>query len=321
MHIPDGVLDPGTCVATGAASAAVVGFALRRVRVDLPERTVPLMGVTAACVFAAQMLNFPVLGGTSGHILGGVLAGVMLGPWAGILTMSVVLVVQCVLFQDGGLTALGANVLNMAVVGAGVGYAIYDLVRCAVGGLRGVLAGATLAAWFSVMISATLCSLELAVGGHFRLSTTLSAMLLAHAPVGVGEALATGLALSYVVRVRPDLIYGGSAAHRLPVRTGQVVVVGLLLALLMAAVVSPFASSLPDGLEGSLAKLGFVEGVAGPALPAPLADYQVSGWEGFAAAGALAGVIGTLVVFVLTFLLARCWPRQHDPAHVHATTE
>ena len=321
MHIPDGVLDPGTCLATGAVSAAVVGYALRRVRIDLPERTVPLMGVTAACVFAAQMLNFPVPGGTSGHILGGVLVGVMLGPWAGILTMAVVLAVQCLLFQDGGLTALGANVLNMAIVGAGVGYAIYDLARRAVGGLRGVVVGATLAAWFSVMISATLCSIELAVGGQFQLSTTLSAMLLAHAPVGVGEALATGLALGYVIRVRPDLVYGGPRDARLPARASQVLVVGLMFALLMAAVVSPFASSLPDGLEGSLAQLGFTTGAAGPVLPAPLPDYEISGWEGFAAAGALAGVIGTLVVFVLTFMLARYWPRRHDPAHVHAPAD
>ncbi len=321
MHIPDGVLDPATCVATGVASAAVVGYSLRRVRIDLPERTIPLMGVTAACIFAAQMLNFPVPGGTSGHILGGVLAGVMLGPWAGILTMSVVLVVQCLLFQDGGLTALGANVLNMAVVGAGVGYAIYDLVRRAVGGLRGVVVGAMLAAWFSVMISATLCSIELAVGGQFQLSTTLSAMLLAHAPVGIGEALATGLALGYVLKVRPDLIYGSPTDARLPARAGQMLVVGLLLALLMAAIVSPFASSLPDGLEGSLEQLGFAAGAAGPVLPAPLPDYEVSGWEGFAAAGSAAGVIGTLVVFVLALTLARYWPRHHDPAHVHATTE
>jgi cobalt/nickel transport system permease protein len=318
MHIPDGVLDPATCVVTGAVSAAVVGYALRRVRIDLPERTVPLMGVTAACVFAAQMLNFPVPGGTSGHILGGVLAGVMLGPWAGILTVTVVLMVQCLLFQDGGLTALGANVLNMAVVGAGAGYAVYDLVRRAVGGLRGTLVGATLAAWFVVMIGATLCSLELAIGGHYRLSTTLSAMLLAHTPVGIGEALATGLALSYVLRVRPDLVYGQSRAAELPAQTGQLLVVGLLAAVFMAAVVSPWASALPDGLEASLDRLGFADGAAGPVLPAPLADYQISGWEGFAAAGALAGVIGTLVVFLLTFVLARNWlrasPAQDGPA-------
>jgi len=264
------------------------------------------------------MLNFPVPGGTSGHILGGVLAGVMLGPWAGILTVTVVVLVQCLLFQDGGLTALGANVFNMAVVGAGVGYAIYDLVRRQVGGLRGILAGAMLASWFAVMIGAMLCSLQLAVGGHYRLSTTLSAMLLAHTPVGIGEALATGLALGYVLKVRPDLVYGRTATDR-PTRAGQLLVVGLLAALLMAVVVSPFASSLPDGLEASLQKLGFTADAAEPVLPAPLADYQFSGWHGFAAAGALAGACGTLVVFGLTFALARCWSRRHDPAHVHAS--
>jgi cobalt/nickel transport system permease protein len=310
VHIPDGVLDPGTCIATGAVSAAVVGYALRHVRTRLPERTVPLMGVTAACVFAAQMLNFPVPGGTSGHILGGVLAAVMLGPWAGIIALTIVLLVQCLLFQDGGLTALGANVLNMAVVGVGIGYAIYDLVRRAVGGLRGVLIGAMLAAWFSVMASATLCSLELAAGGHYSLLTTLSAMLLAHTPVGLGEALATGLALSYVLRVRPDLVYGQSDATTLPARTGQLLMVGLLMALLMAAVLAPLASPLPDGLEATLERFGFTVGASGSVVSTPLADYQVSGWEGFAAAGAIAGVVGTLVAFLLTFMLARKWLRS-----------
>ena len=315
MHIPDGVLDPATCLGTGLVSAATVGYALRRVRRTLPERVVPLMGVTAACVFAVQMLNFPVPGGTSGHVLGGVLAAVMLGPWAGILAMTVVLVVQCLLFQDGGLTVLGANVLNMALVGAGLGYAIYDVLRRTIGGLRGIVAGAMIAAWFSVMIGATFCSIELALGGHYRFETTLATMLLAHAPIGVGEALVTGLTLSYVLRVRPDLIYGRPSTPGSPALQAQLLIAGLSIAVFMAAVLSPFASSLPDGLEAVLQRLGFAGGGVHSWWSSPLADYEISGMRGLAAAGAIAGVIGTVVVFVLALALGYSWPRRHDPLH------
>jgi cobalt/nickel transport system permease protein len=317
MHIPDGLLDPATCVGAAVISASAVGYALQRVRKDLPQQAVPLLGVMSACVFAGQMLNFPVPGGTSGHILGGVLASVMLGPWAGMLVMTVVLVVQSVLFQDGGITALGVNVLNVAIVGPVAGYALYDLVRRGIGGLSGALAGAVISSWFAVMAAATLCSLEITLGGQFRLPPTLGAMLLIHGLIGMGEALVTGFAVSFVLRVRPDLIYGDGGAKGTIARSSQLVAAGLTIALVMAAIGSPFASALPDGLEASLAKLGFQsEPAHAPAWSAPLADYSVPALEHMAMAGSAAGVIGTVVVFGVAVMLAWRLPRREAETHL-----
>ena len=165
MHIPDAVLDPRVAVATGAVGAAGFAYALGAVERRLKERTTPLMGMMAAFVFAAQMVNFPVGPGVSGHLLGGVLAAVMLGPWGGAVVIGAVLIVQCFLFGDGGLTALGANFLNMGLIGSVGGYAIYAPIRRALGGRRGVLAAAMVAAWFTVLLAAGFCSVELAATG------------------------------------------------------------------------------------------------------------------------------------------------------------
>ncbi|QDU99173.1 energy-coupling factor ABC transporter permease [Lignipirellula cremea] len=316
MHIPDGLLDPVACIGTGLISAVAVGYAVRRTQRDLPERAAPLLGVMAACIFAAQMLNFPIPGGTSGHILGGVLAGVVLGPWAGLLVMTVVLIVQCVLFQDGGLTALGANVLNVAVIGPVGGYAVYNVLRKWIGGFRGVLAGAVIAAWFSVMAAAALCALEISLGGQFRLGPTLGAMLAVHSVIGIGEALMTGFALAFLLQVRPDLIQGMSPTSGRLERATQLVAAGLLIALVMAALLSPFASSFPDGLEASVASLGFHADAAEPLLPAPMADYQVAALETVGVAGSIAGAIGAVVVFAAAWGLSRRWPRRPAGSHV-----
>jgi len=154
MHIPDVLLGGGAAAATAALGAAGLGWALRRVDERHGPRTTSLMGMTAAFVFAAQMVNFPVGPGVSGHLLGGVLAAVLLGPWAGAVVIAAVLIVQCFLFQDGGVTALGANFVNMGLVGSVGGYAIYGPIRRALGGRRGILIGSMVAAWFSVLLAA-----------------------------------------------------------------------------------------------------------------------------------------------------------------------
>ena len=307
MHIPDGLLDAKICIGAAVISSGVLGYSLHRARKELTDRAAPLMGVTAACLFAAQMLNFPVPGGTSGHLLGGVLAAVMLGPWAGMLVMTVVLLVQCLLFQDGGITALGANVLNVGVIGSVVGFAIYDPLRRLVGGLSGTLAGGVVAAWFSVMLGATLCSLEISLGGPFRLGPALGVMLLVHSMIGVGEALITGLALSFVLRTRPDLIYGQAGGAPLLIRSGQIVLAGLAVAFVFAALLSPFASSLPDGLESSVEKLGLSDTLTS-VFSAPFSDLQL--------AGSVAGSVGTVAVFALAFLLARTWRSNPSSNHI-----
>lgn len=203
MHIPDGFLSTGTWLSAWVVSCAGIGYSLKKVSRALKDKTVPLMGVMAAFIFAAQMLNFPVIGGTSGHLLGGVLAAVLLGPYAAAIVLTCVLVVQCLIFQDGGLTALGANVFNMAIAGTIGGYFIYR----AVSRIRGIISAAVVAAWLSVIIASGFCALELAFSGASPLKIALPAMLGIHALIGVGEAVITSLVIGFILKVRPDLVY------------------------------------------------------------------------------------------------------------------
>lgn len=203
VHIPDGFLDTRTWVTTVPLAAGAVGYALRRTRGDLEERQVPFLGVTAAFIFAAQMINFPVAGGTSGHLIGAVLAAVLLGPWNATVAMAAILVIQSLFFQDGGITALGANILNMAVLAPWAGYTVYRLLA----GLwpRGERLAIALAGWFSVLVAALAASLELAAAGTVPLAVVLPAMLGWHALIGVGEGLITIVVVSYARKVRPEL--------------------------------------------------------------------------------------------------------------------
>ena len=210
MHIPDGFLSTTTWVSTWAVSAGGLGCCLRAAGRAMQDRMVPLMGVLSAFIFAAQMINFPVMGGTSGHLLGGVLAAVLLGPWAGCVVIACVLIFQCLVFQDGGLTALGANIFNMALVGTIGGYFIYRLVAKLSGGRKGIVTGAVAAAWFSVVTAASLCAMELALSGTSPMGLVLPAMAVVHAAVGIGEALITGLIVGFILQTRPDLIYRGA---------------------------------------------------------------------------------------------------------------
>lgn len=204
MHIPDGFLDTKTWVALGVVSATAVGWAVRRAREGLEERDIPLMGVTAAFIFAAQMINFPIAGGTSGHFFGGVLAAILLGPARGLLVMTTILIVQALVFQDGGLLALGANVFNMGLLGAVGGYYLYHLFGRLIRGHR--IAPAFLAGWASVVLAAVACALELAISGTVPLLVALPAMAGFHALIGIGEGLITAAALSLIAQVRPDLL-------------------------------------------------------------------------------------------------------------------
>jgi cobalt/nickel transport system permease protein len=209
MHIPDGFLSNEVAAAVAVPAIAVVGYGLRRAEVDLDDRRVPLLGVTAAFVFAAQMLNFPVAGGTSGHFLGAALAAVLVGPWLAGLVLAVVLVVQAFVFADGGLTALGANILNMGVIGGVVVGGLMLAARRALPTTRGALLGvAAGGAWLAVMAGAAACSIELAASGTVPLGTVLPAMLGVHAIIGAGEAVITVAAVSAVLATRPDLIDG-----------------------------------------------------------------------------------------------------------------
>lgn len=209
MHIPDGFLSNEVAVACAIPAIAAVGYGLRRAEVDLDDRRVPLLGVTAAFVFAAQMLNFPVAGGTSGHFLGAALAAVLLGPWLAGLVLAVVLFVQAFVFADGGITALGGNVFNMGVIGGVMVGGLMLAARTALPNTRGALLGVTAAgAWLAVVAGAAACSVQLALSDTVPLGTVLPAMLGVHSIIGVGEAMITVAAVSAVLVTRPDLIHG-----------------------------------------------------------------------------------------------------------------
>ncbi len=217
MHIPDGFLSPEVAAATGVVTVGTLGYSLKRARTELDERRVPLLGVTAAFIFAVQMLNFPVAGGTSGHLLGAALAAVLLGPWLACLVMAVVITTQAFVFADGGVSALGANILNMGIIGAlFTGYLMTwgrNVLPRSRPAFLGVVA---VGAWLSVILGATATSLELAASGTVPLGTVLPAMLGVHTFIGVGEAVITVAAVAAVMAARPDLLtirqLGGASA-------------------------------------------------------------------------------------------------------------
>jgi cobalt/nickel transport system permease protein len=331
MHIPDGVLGPQVCVATGAVALGAVGYSLYRLKDQLADRTIPMTGMMAALVFAGQMVNFPIglfgVPAASGHLLGGVLAAVVLGPWAGCLAITLVLLVQCLLFADGGILALGANVLNMAVVGAWGGYAVLDVVRRMLGnGFRGTLAGVVAASWLTVMAGATVFCVELWCSpdiAPLNMTNIFAMMAMFHSLIGVGEAVITGGVVSFVLSHRPDLIVGTQpalTAEAQPARRmgfGRPLVAGLTAAVAIAAFLAPFKSELDDGLE-TVAKSEFssrtstehtVLALGDYKLPLPFADAEESPlWQKLSVA--LAGILGVGCVFTVAWLLDRGLKRR-----------
>jgi len=206
-HIPDGFLNIATVATTYAVSVGSVSYAVKEANKKLREKHIPLMGVLAAFIFAAQMLNFPIIGGTSGHLIGAALAAILLGPWASVLIMSCVLLAQSLIFQDGGLLALGANIFNMGIVASFSGYYLYRLAISLLGDeRRGRLIGGFVGAWGSVFLAATACAIELVVSGTSPIAVVLPAMAGLHAIIGIGEGLITGAALSLVLATRADLL-------------------------------------------------------------------------------------------------------------------
>ncbi len=293
MHIPDGFLGLTVSIVCWVLAVAGVALALWRSREELGERQVPLMGVLAAFIFAAQMLNFTVAGGTSGHLLGAALAVILLGPWAGALVMTTV-------FQDGGLVVMGANILNMAIIGPLVAYGIYRGVTSLARGARwGLFVGGFVAAWASVVVASAACAIQLAFSGTSPVGVALPAMVLIHMLIGVGEGLITLGALVFVRLVRRDLLEKTAR----PAGGLRWAVVGLVLAL-GVALLAPLASPHPDGLERVAEDIGFIE----RAQDAPytiIPDYVLPGIPNEALATIAAGVLGTLIVAGVAFAVAR----------------
>ena len=289
---------------TGALSVAGVGLALRQVRKELPPRQVPLLGLSAAFLFAAQMVNFPVAGGTSGHLLGGVLVAALLGPVAGVVVLTTVLMGQCFLFGDGGVTALGANVFNMALVGTVSGWAIHRTMNRCLAGVRGRVAAVAFAGSCSTVLASLACAGHLAWSGTVQWSVGFTAMTGIHILIGLGEGLINALAFLAIAGTRPEL---ASLPNQNPAssRIGGVVGFGLVVSTGLAVFVAPFAHPWPDGLERVAARLGFEHKAGRVMLPAPLRDYALPGCKSAAVATAVAGAAGALVVFGLALLRSR----------------
>lgn len=272
-------------VAATFAAAGVAASAWAATKGESKPSAARFAGVSAL-VFAAQTVNFPVSGGTSGHLIGGVLASVLLGTPFGVLAMALVASVQCLVFRDGGLAVLGANILNMSVIGAGAGGWLANRFRSR-GITRATGIGAT--AWASAMVGALACSAELSLAGSVSFSLCAPAMLGIHALAGIAEALFTVAAVALI----PTETSSPRSAALAPA----------LAATIIALALSPFASPLPDGLEWVAAKLGFLQKHA-PAFVAPLDGYAMPGIASDFFAAALAGLAGVVAVMASAFLIA-----------------
>ena len=293
MHIPQDLLNGSICPVTATISGiCLAGAALAAYRsAEKPDAL--RFAAVSALIFAAQMMNFPISGGTSGHLLGGVLASALLGVPFGMLALALVVTIQAVVFADGGLTVLGANVFNMAIIGAGLGglLRLWLVAKLPVGNTRYSVA-AMLASWASIMLAALACSVELAINGVLPFNTVASAMLGVHSVIGMGEALITCAVL--VLFTRPAVAdLPASRSYAAPA----------LAALLIALCLSPFASTLPDGLEAVMAHYQVLHEAA-PLFVTPLADYQVAGVASEALSTVLSGVIGVIMTFLIASALA-----------------
>ncbi|MFF3454718.1 energy-coupling factor ABC transporter permease [Streptomyces sp. NPDC002730] len=345
MHVPDGFINAPVSLAAGVVAAGAVAVSLRGARRELDERTAPLAGLVAAFIFAVQMLNFPVAAGTSGHLLGGALAAILVGPYTGVLCISVVLLMQGILFADGGLTALGVNITVMGVVTVVVAYALFrGLVKVLPRKRRSLTVASFAAALISVPAAACVFTAIYAIGGttDVPVGKVLTAMVGVHALIGTGEAVITMLTVGAVIAVRPDLVYGARglaaplklrvggelvdvpAARPVPVAarsTRAVWATGLVTALVLAGFVSFYASASPDGLEKVAADKGIDKNVEEHAAKdSPLADYGVKDIADARISGGLAGVIGVCVTVVAGTGIFWSVRRRHTtdaaPTHV-----
>jgi cobalt/nickel transport system permease protein len=314
LHIPDGFLSAPVAILAWIVTIAFMVVAVRRASREFDERLVPLMGVLAAFIFAAQAFNFPVAGGTSGHFLGGALAAILLGPWPALLVMAAVIGLQGLIFQDGGLLAMGANIFVMGIVTVWTGYFVYQALERFNRYVAGFAAG-----WLSVVLAAVVTAFMLALSGTASLGVVLTAMTTVHMLIGVGEGLITVGALALVKAALPGM-FGEQVTGRKTDAT-TIIAGGIVLALVVGIVAVFFASPSPDGLERVAEDTGFLE----TAQAAPfeiIPDYVVPGVSSETLAGVIAVVLGTLLLFAVGYAIARVLRRRSHPlAEAPATHE
>ncbi|UCC71062.1 MAG: energy-coupling factor ABC transporter permease [Gemmatimonadota bacterium] len=305
-HIPDGFLTASVSAGTFAAAGALTALAARQARARLDDRAAPTLGLATAAVFAAQAVNFPVAAGTSGHLLGGTLVAVAFGPWAGFLVMTAVVIAQALIFADGGLTALGANVLNIAGAGALAGYAVYRVLTGLAGdGPRRRGLAAAIAAYLATVLTGIAAGVELGLSGIAPARLSVGAMASVHAVIGLAEASITGFAVWALARKRPELLFRPRGAA--PVGPPRALVLaGLGVVAILAGLLSIVASTAPDSLERIAIDLGFAD-AATSWEGAPLTDYQA--WIPGAVGTAVAVLLGVALLFAGTAATVRAAAR------------
>lgn len=212
MHIPDGFLDAKAIAVSVAASVPLVGVAVSKTKKAFDDRQIPKMSVMAAFIFAAQMVNFPIVGGTSGHLIGATLVAIMLGPWSAVLVITTVLIIQCLVFLDGGLTALGGNIFIMGIVAPWVGWWVYNLITMKSTNKVRVWGATFVASWCSTMAAAVICTVLIVISGYIPLKVILPAMMGWHALIGVGEGLITAVVIAYLTQVKAELVFQNQKA-------------------------------------------------------------------------------------------------------------
>jgi cobalt/nickel transport system permease protein len=305
MHIPDGFLDTKTAIATTVLSGTTVAVALRRLHRNLQPSHIPLLGLASSFIFVAQMLNFPIIGGTSGHMIGAVLAAVLLGPDAAILCLTAVLLIQAFIFADGGIASLGANILNMGGVAVLGGYPVYRVICKLLPGSGGKIAATVFASWFSIVLASIFCAGELAWSGTSAWAVVFPAMTNIHMIIGIGEGLITGLVIAAIYKTKPVLLETSLISGPLKLKSTPVLyTIIFIIALLLF--VTPFVSRWPDGLKSVASAVGFdARAISVTNTGSLLPGYTIPGVKDAPTATILAGFVGIIVVFISAFIIGR----------------
>ena len=301
MHVPDGFMNVTMSAATGVISFGTLWAYIRSAKDLIADKFIALTGMMSALIFVLQMINFPIAAGTSGHLLGGALAVIVLGPRLGLICLSVVVIIQSLLFADGGLSALGVNVLNMAIVTSATSWFIVKYWIKFIGKNKtSIVSVSVLAGILSVVFSSISFTIQYAIGGTISIpvGTVLLAMVTTHFIIGFGEGIITALIITLLIRVRPDLIY---AYERSDENTTKVSVFGLFIILiLLLSLVTPFASSSPDGLESVAEEFGFTQT---DGIVLLLDDYGISAVNNDFISTVLSALLGVTVLAIMFNLI------------------